>query len=277
MRAFEHVDVFDLTEAVELLGMDPKARLIAGGTDLIPEMRLGVREPDRLINLKTVPGYDRIAAEDGCLRIGALARLEDVASHPTIRNTLPLLADAIGQAASPQIRTAATLGGSLCQESRCWYFRGPFRCWLKGGACCDAEHGDNRHHAILGGGPCFTVHPSDSATALLALNARATIIGPDGIRTIPLEQFFTLPSDDHRSLTCLNHDEILCCVEIPYPSTRERRLSQDDGSSGVRLCPRQRCLRHRHAGRTSQIRSDRARRRRAGTVASDLRRTDRAR
>lgn len=224
MHAFEHVDVLDLPEAIDLLGLDPKARLIAGGTDLIPEMRLGVHAPDRLINLKSTRGYDRVSVEDDCLRIGALARLEDVALHPTVRNDLPLLADAIGQAASPQIRTAATLGGSLCQETRCWYFRGPFRCWLKGGECCDAEHGDNRDHAILGGGPCYSVHPSDTATALLALNARATIVGPDGERTIPLDQFFTRPTDDHRSLVCLRHDEIVSFVEIPWPSAEERGI-----------------------------------------------------
>ncbi len=222
MRAFEHVDVFTLAEAVELLGFDPEARLIAGGTDLIPEMRLGIRAPDRLINLKTVPGCDRISVQDNFLRIGALARLEDVAAHPLVRSNASVLAEAIEQSASPQIRSAATLGGSLCQESRCWYFRGPFRCWLKGGEHCPAESGDNRQHAILGGGPCFSVHPSDPATSLVALNARAAIVGPDGERTISIDQFFTRPVDGHRSLTCLRQDEILSLVEIPLPTAEER-------------------------------------------------------
>jgi xanthine dehydrogenase YagS FAD-binding subunit len=224
VRAFEHVDVSSLAEAVELLGFDPEARLIAGGTDLIPEMRLGIRSPDRLINLKTAPGYDQIRAEARCLRIGALARLEDIALHPLVRNNVSVLAEAIDQTASPQIRNAATLGGSLCQESRCWYFRGPFHCWLKGGDLCDAEHGDNRQHAILGGGPCFSVHPSDSATALVALNARVAIVGPDGERAIGIDQFFTRPSDGHRSLTCLKQDEILSHVEIPWPAAEERGI-----------------------------------------------------
>ncbi|HVC31907.1 MAG TPA: xanthine dehydrogenase family protein subunit M [Chloroflexota bacterium] len=215
MRAFEHVDATSAEEAVELLGADPLARAIAGGTDLIPEMRLGIREPDRLINLKSIKGLDGVTAEDGCVRIGALARLAEVAQHPLVANDLSILVEAIDLAASPQIRNAATLGGSLCQESRCWYFRGPFHCWLKGGTCCDAEHGDNRYQAILGGGPCFTVQPSDPATALVALGAWATIVGPRGERSVPLEEFFTRPHDDHRALTCLGQDEVVSHVDIP--------------------------------------------------------------
>lgn len=223
MQPFEHVDATSPTEAVKLLEADPRARPIAGGTDLIPEIRLGIRSPDRLVNLKAVTGLDEVRSEDGCLRIGALARLADLAANPLIRDNLPALAEAIDLAASPQIRNSATLGGSLCQESRCWYFRGPFHCWLKGGACCDAEHGDNRYQAILGGGPCFTVQPSDPATALVALNARATIVGPDGERSVPLDQFFTRPEDGHRALTCLNQGEILGAVEVPWPGSGERQ------------------------------------------------------
>lgn len=222
MQPFEHVEVTSPFEAVKLLGADPAARPIAGGTDLVPEIRLGIQSPDRLIDLKAMPGLDDLREVNGALRIGALARLADVAAHPFVRDRLPSLAEAIDLAASPQIRNAATLGGSLCQESRCWYFRGPFHCWLKGGSECDAELGDNRHQAIFGGGPCFTVHPSDPATALIALNGRATIFGPHGERSLPLSEFFTRPDDGHRALTCLEHDEILERVEIPWPASGER-------------------------------------------------------
>lgn len=218
MRAFEHVDATSPGEAIALLAADPTARAIAGGTDLIPEMRLGIREPGRLVNLKAIEGLDQIRAENGFLRIGALARLADVAAHDLIRSRWPILAEAIGLAASPQIRNVATLGGSLCQESRCWYFRGPFHCWLKGGTCCDAERGDNRYHAIFGGGPCFTAHPSDTATVLTALGATATILGPRGERTISLDEFFTLPRDSHRALTSLAPAELLLHLDLPWPA-----------------------------------------------------------
>jgi xanthine dehydrogenase YagS FAD-binding subunit len=224
VHAFEHVDAESLAEVVQLLGSDPHARPIAGGTDLVPEMRLGIRTPDRLINLKTIAGLDTVIAEAECARIGALTRLADVATHPVIRRSLPMLIEAIDLAASVQIRSSATLGGSLCQESRCWYFRGPFRCWLKGGTRCDAEYGDNRHHAILGGGPCLTVHPSDPATALVCLNGHAVVVGQDGERVVPLDQFFTRPQEGHRSLTCLRQNEVLSGVEIPWPSASERAV-----------------------------------------------------
>lgn len=222
MRAFEHIDATSPAEAIELLGADPRARPIAGGTDLIPELRLGIHEPDRLINLKPMSALAGIHREADQARIGALTLLADVAADKAVKTRLPLLVEAIGHAASPQVRNAATLGGSLCQESRCWYFRGQFHCWLKGGTCCDAEHGDNRYQAILGGGPCFTVQPSDTATALVALRACAAIASPRGQRTVPLDQFFTRPTASHRALTCLGHDEIVESIAIPWPESAER-------------------------------------------------------
>ncbi|MGH2457901.1 MAG: FAD binding domain-containing protein [Chloroflexota bacterium] len=222
MQPFEHVEATSPSEAIKLLGADPSARPIAGGTDLIPEIRLGIQSPDRLVDLKGMAGFDDVRDLNGALAIGALARLADVAAHRLVRDRLPALAEAIDLAASPQIRSSATLGGSLCQESRCWYFRGPFHCWLKGGDECDAKLGDNRHQAIFGGGPCFTVHPSDPATALVALNARTTIVDPRGERSLSLDEFFTRPRDGHRALTCLEHDELVERVEIPWPAAGER-------------------------------------------------------
>ncbi len=222
MQPFDHVEATSPRDAVDLLSADPSARPIAGGTDLIPEIRLGIHSPDRLVDLKRTPGLDEVRDVDGVLRIGALARLADLASHRLIRDNLPALSEAIDLAASRQIRNVATLGGSLCQESRCWYFRGPFHCWLKGGDECNAERGDNRYQAILGGGPCYTVHPSDPATALVALDAHATILGPAGERSLPLTDFFVRPSDGRRALTILQHDEILVRVDIPWPEAGER-------------------------------------------------------
>jgi xanthine dehydrogenase YagS FAD-binding subunit len=224
MQAFEHVDAMTAREAVQLLATDPQSRAIAGGTDLIPEMRLGVRCPDRLVNLKTIRDASGIQELDGYVQIGALTPLSDVAQHPLIQSKFPCLVQAILDAASPQIRNLATLGGNLCQDSRCWYFRGPFHCWLKGGTYCNAEHGDNRHQAIFGGGPCFTVHPSDPATALLALRARLGVIGLDGERNLSIAQFFVLPHDNHRSLNCLQPGEVLNRIDLPWPASGERAV-----------------------------------------------------
>jgi len=224
MQAFEHVNATTANEAAELLAADPQARAIAGGTDLVPEMRLGVREPDRLINLKTIKEAAGICDVDGHVQIGALTRLSDVAAHPLIQKNFPCLVDAIRDAASPQLRNVATLGGNLCQDSRCWYFRGPFACWLKGGTCCDAEHGDNRHQAIFGGGPCYTVHPSDPATALVALNARLLIQGVEGERTVSLHDFFRIPYDNHRALNILEPGELVRRIDIPWPTSGERSV-----------------------------------------------------
>lgn len=222
MRAFEHAGPRSTDQVIRLLMDRPTARPIAGGTDLIPSMRLGILAPTLLVNLKSVDGLDRVEAAADGLRIGALARLADLAGNPLIGARLPTLATAINLTASAQIRAMATLGGSLCQGSRCWYFRGQFHCWLKGGSICHAERGDNRRQAILGGGPCYTVHPSDPATALVALAARVKISGPKGERWSSLEEFFTIPRDEHRALTDLQPGEILTAVETPWPAPGER-------------------------------------------------------
>jgi xanthine dehydrogenase YagS FAD-binding subunit len=222
VHSFEHVDVVSTKQAVELLAGDPRARAIAGGTDLVPEMRLGLRAPDRLINLKTLAELQTIRADNGTLRLGALAPLHVVADHQAVVANAPALVAAIKSAASPQIRTAATIGGNLLQESRCWYFRGPFHCWLKGGPTCDAAQGENSRQAIFGGGPCYTVQPSDPATALVALGARIRIQGIDGQHTMPLSRFFTVPTAEHRALTNLGPGEVLTAVEVSWPAPGER-------------------------------------------------------
>ncbi|MBX6771341.1 MAG: xanthine dehydrogenase family protein subunit M [Chloroflexi bacterium] len=224
MHAFELVHPADLPEAIDLLRASPDSRLIAGGTDLVPIMRSGVQEPSRLVSLREIEGLDRIALRDRTLEIGALARLADLESHSLIVDHVPMLTEAIAQIASPQVRSAATLGGSLCQASRCWYYRGPFHCWLKGGEVCYAEHGDNRHHALFSGSPCITVHPSDTAVVLSCLGASVTVAGAHGSREMPLSEFFALPTPGHRALTVLEPGEIVTAVRIPLGGAESRGI-----------------------------------------------------
>ena len=216
MKNFAHVNATSLAGAVGLLEQKGNSRVIAGGTDLITEMRLGIVAPDRLINLKTIPGMNEILFEEKPgFRLGALATLDEIARNKAVQEHYPILVQAISQAASPQLRNRGTLAGNLSQDSRCWYYRGQFQCWLKGGTICYAKDGENAHHAILGGGPCYTVHPSDPAPALIALKAQIHIHGPHGERSLPLERFFQVPREDSRRLTILEPTEIITQIDIP--------------------------------------------------------------
>lgn len=217
MKSFEHVNATSAAAAVSLLAEKGKMVPIAGGTDLLTQMKLGIVEPDRLVNLKTIRGLNSMTFGEDGLKIGALATLDSVGSNKAVRDTFPALARAIEVAASPQLRNSGTIGGNLAQGSRCWYYRGQFHCWLKGGEVCNAKEGENGHHAVLGGGPCYSVHPSDLAPALIALGAEVDIMGPEGERTILLEDLFQLPHEGSRRLTVLEPQEIITSVRVPAP------------------------------------------------------------
>jgi xanthine dehydrogenase YagS FAD-binding subunit len=216
MKSFEHANAGSVEKAVDMLGATGSVA-ISGGTDLLARMKTGVTSPRRLVNLKTIRGMDAIATSETGSEIGALATLKDIAADGVIRSLYPVLAQAIGLAASPQLRNRGTIGGNLAQESRCWYYRGEFQCWLKGGEVCYARDGENRNHAIFAGGPCFTVHPSDPAVALIALDAGVDIQGTGGRRTLPLLDFFQSPGDASRQLTILGSSDIVTSVFIPSP------------------------------------------------------------
>lgn len=170
MKSFENIDVKSVKEAVGLLQkfhqQKKTAAVVGGGSEYLQLMKDHVVEPDYLINLKTIPGLDYIKEERGGFRIGALAKLVDIEEHPAIREKLLILSDAAGEAASPQIRNAGTIAGNICQRPFCWYFRSSnFTCLRKGGQVCYTVTGDSRFHAILGAGPSYIVHPSDTARA----------------------------------------------------------------------------------------------------------------
>lgn len=224
MKSFENVDVKSVKEAVTLLqkfhSEKKNAQVVSGGTELLQLMKERVAAPQYLINLKTIPGLNYIKEEKSGFRIGALTTLSEIEENKGVQEKLLFLSQAAGEAASPQLRNAGTIGGNICQRPFCWYFRSAnFTCLRKGGQVCYAVAGDNHYHAILGGGPSYIVHPSDTAPALIALGARIKITGPAGEKTIPLEKFFVLPQVDYKRENILQPGEILTEVQIPHPRT----------------------------------------------------------
>lgn len=219
MRSFEHMTANSMEDILATIGEDWQTRLIAGGTDLLPLMKERIIAPSRLIDIKRVPELARFDfSDEGGLVVGALVTLDEVVRFPAVHQHYLVLAEAIEVAASPQLRNMATLVGNLLQTSRCWYFRGPFFCWLKGGESCYAFHGENRLHSIFGGGPCHSAHPSDPAPALIALGAELTIYSGDGgSRSVPLESFYAMPTEDRRRETILQPGELVAEVRAPTP------------------------------------------------------------
>ena len=144
-----------------------------------------------------------------------------------------MLAQACDAVGTTALRHMGTIGGNLCQRPRCWYLRGGIPCLKNGGSSCPAEHGENRYHAILGGGPCFVVHPSDPAVALTALGAELELSGSAGTRRVPLEGFYTLPRDDVMRETVLAAGEIVSAVELPASSAGGRQFFEKTMARGA--------------------------------------------
>jgi xanthine dehydrogenase YagS FAD-binding subunit len=225
MKAFEWTNATTVAEAVNALksvpapaDLDDVARPIAGGQDLLTTMKDYITRPTRVVNLKSIRGLDKIESDGkGGLRIGALVTLTQLEEDTLVRKSFPGLAEAAHSVGTPQIRNLGTVGGNLCQRPRCWYFRlEEVVCLKKGGTECYAATGENKYHAIFGGGPSYIVHPSDLAPMLLALGASVNATGGDGKRTIPLDKFFTLPADANvRRENVLKNDEIITEVTVP--------------------------------------------------------------
>ena len=250
MKAFDLLNPASLEEAAKLLPKeegDESTRLLAGGQDLLPELKNHLVEPERVVNLKHVPGLDRIEwGADGSLTIGALVTIQDLAEDKQVAARMALLSEAAVSVGSPQIRSMATVGGNLNQRPRCWYYRNEYTyCLKKGGDECFSYEGRNKYNAVLGGGPSYIVHPSDLAPALVALGAEVELIGPDGTRSVALEQFFTLSSEGNvLRETVLAPNEIVSRVQVPAPAAGmkstylkfKERGSYDFALSAVALC-----------------------------------------
>jgi xanthine dehydrogenase YagS FAD-binding subunit len=214
---FSYIRPTSLSEAVDQLAA-PGARAHAGGTDLVGCLRDRVFDARLVVSLSRVPELRGVStAPDGALRIGALTTIAEIAGHPLVTQKYAALANAAASVATPQIRNQGTIGGNLCQRPRCWYFRGDFPCARKGGDTCYAMGGENQQHAIFGATTCLAVHPSDTATAIVALGARVTIAGRRGTRSVPAESFFVLPDEDMTKENVLQPGEILTEIVIPPP------------------------------------------------------------
>ena len=215
---FSYVRPGTLEEAIQHLN-EEGAYAHAGGTDLLTCLReqlLDVRKVVSINGLSDLHGVREMAG--GGLQIGALTTITEVAENPVIRNRYAGLAKGAAEVASPQLRNQGTIGGNLCQKPRCWYYRGEFDCLRKGGDTCFAAQGENQFHCIFGSDDiCFIVHPSDTAPPLVALNAQLRVVGPDGERTLPVEDLHVLPANDVRRETWLKAGEIIVAIRIPPP------------------------------------------------------------
>ncbi len=219
MKEFKIAQPRSLEQASSLLSEKKVGYfIIAGGTDLLDEIKNGIISPQVVVDLATIPDLSYIKEAGNQVLIGSMTRVVEAAESPVIREKLPVLHQAALSLASPQLRNVGTVGGNLNQRPRCWYYRDPNTiCRKKGGSRCFAFQGRNRYHAIFGGGPCYIVYPSDLAPALISLNAEAVISGPDGEKNMPLEEFYILPRTNVLRENILKDGEILSEIRIPLP------------------------------------------------------------
>jgi xanthine dehydrogenase YagS FAD-binding subunit len=261
MEAFSYQRPSDTAAAIAALAADPQAAFIAGGTELVNWMKEGIQSPRALVDINDLPLAEIAAGEDH-LRLGALARMSDVAAHPAVRRGWPAVVEALELAASPQLRNMASIGGNLLQRTRCPYFRAEtaLPCNKRApGSGCSALHGDHRGAAIFGWSQaCVATHPSDVAVPLVALDARLRIRGPRGERLLALADLHRLPGEQPERETTLEHGELIIAIEVPvsaaarrsrYLKVRERcsyefalvaaaaaiEMAQGDGGSGGRI------------------------------------------
>ncbi len=242
---FSYVSPKNLSDAIRHLSEDG-ARVHAGGTDLLGCLHDNVFGAARLVSigkLDELRGVSKTA--DGGLRIGAMTSIAEVAAHPLIKERYAALSQSAAEVGSPQLRNQGTIGGNICQKPRCWYYRGEFHCLRKGGQKCYAVNGENRYHCILGGNRCYIVHPSDTASALVAFGALVRTAGLAGNRTILIEDFHVAPSTNPTKETVLEQGEIVTEIILPpaermkssYRKVRER-CAWDFALAGVALAVR---------------------------------------
>jgi xanthine dehydrogenase YagS FAD-binding subunit len=218
VHSFAYQAPDSLADAVRHLS-DVGTTPVGGGTDLLVLMEEGLAAPDVLVDLRRLPDARGVHSQsDGVVRIGAATRLSDLADEPIIAERFPVLAQACEAVGTPALRNMGTIGGNLCQRPRCWYFRRSVRCYKSGGDTCPAVDGENQYLAILGGGPCYIVHPSDPAVALTALDARVEVTGLAGSRSVEIDRFYTLPRQRMDHETVLEQSEFVTAVALPPES-----------------------------------------------------------
>lgn len=226
MNAFELMTARTLDAALGLLAGGAKNRPLvkAGGIDVMDRLKERLETPLQVLNIR--PAADaalvRLGAveKDKCFSIGALVTLADIAANAEIMRRMPALAQSAGEAATPQVRNVATLGGNLCQKPRCWYYRShDFNCLKKGGSTCYSVEGENRLHAVFGAGACHIVHPSNTAVPLMAHGASVRIVrmaeGKRADRIVPLDDFYRVPANPQDDEHTLEPGELIAEVMAP--------------------------------------------------------------
>jgi xanthine dehydrogenase YagS FAD-binding subunit len=218
MPAFELFQPANIDDAMGLLSKHgSSAWVLAGGLDSFDWLKDRIKRPSVVVDLSQIRELTGVREAGGGLEIGAMTTLTDVVRHPLVRAKFSLLCDAAEQAASPQIRNQGTIGGNVSQDTRCWYYRGGWKCYRAGGNICfaDTPTAINREHAILDADRCVAVNPSDSAPAFIALDAQMVIRGPKGERVVNAEDYFIGPGIDITRMTVLQPGDLLTAIRIP--------------------------------------------------------------
>ncbi len=226
MRAFAYQRAADVEDAVRGAMDSPQTMFLAGGTNLVDLMKLGVVRPERLIDVSRLPLSEIEELAGGGLRIGAMVRNTELAAHPLVRERHPVLVQGVLAGASGQIRNLATVGGNLLQRTRCSYFQDASKPCNKRspGSGCPAREGEHRNLAILGHSEaCVATHPSDMAVALAALEAKVDLSAPGGSRSLPVGELYRLPGEHPERDTVLEHGELITAVELDHPLSDTRQ------------------------------------------------------
>jgi xanthine dehydrogenase YagS FAD-binding subunit len=227
MKPFRYHRPLSAADALIALRVQGSVAL-GGGTDLLVTMKERLVEPAHLVDVRHLRGARDITARpDGSVRIGGAVRIADLAAHAVIRERFPALADAARLVGTPALRNMGTIAGNLCQRPRCWYYRRGVPCLKNGGTGCAAVNGENQYNAILGGGPCHAVHPSDPAVVLTALEASVDLLGQgESRRSVPVAEFFEHAGSNPLAETVIAPGEIIEAIELPAHSAGGKQRYQ---------------------------------------------------
>jgi len=229
MNNFEYARALSVDGAIQL--STSESRFLAGGIDLVGEMKEYIISPKRVIDLKTIPDLDRIDTSSGTWKLGANVTIAEIAKNPQIIATLPGLAEAASEVGSPQIRNVATLGGNLAQHSRCWYYRHrDLRCLKRGGSTCYAREGENKYHSLFSGNPCISPAVSNLAVILAALDARVNVRRGDTEQTLTIRELYSDAWNNPLAHNSLQQGDLIVHVEIPTQKNRSTYLQVSEKS-----------------------------------------------